>query len=157
MSPKPSAFSSFFIAMVSVCRAFSCASTGAIADATAHVMSSTRLAFALGAAGVTSAGACGLPTKTFSRAPSPRSIALDNAFKLAALLDWDVPCSSAVIFWPLAAVSTFCGVGAAATAAQVCGTIASLPVFLCSAAASAVVFWLHELYDILEVCFPCVL
>ena len=66
-----------------------------------------------------------LPTTVFSRVSSTRSIALDNTLILAALLDWDAPRYSAFLFWLLAGC-VFCCFGATATAAQVCGKIASL-------------------------------
>ena len=121
MSPKPPVSSLFFIAMISVCKAFSCASNGTIADATAHV-------FATGAAGVTNADTSGPPTPTFSRVSSPMSIALDDVFKLAVFFAWDAQCSSAVLARPLAGC-VLCGAGVATTAAQDCGKIASLPLF----------------------------
>ena len=40
--------------------------------------------------------------RTKKNVSSSRSIALDKTFRLAALLDRDAPCSSAVLFWPLA-------------------------------------------------------
>ena len=87
----------FYIATISVRKAFSCASTVTITATTERVISSTKFAFAVGTTGVTNEDTCGLPTPTMSHVFLSTSIALDNVFKLAALLDWDAQCSSAVL------------------------------------------------------------
>ena len=91
----------FFIAMISVCSALSCASTGAIAAASANVISSKRFPFAMGTASVTNAGTCRLRAPPFSRVTSPKSISTGTLHALRlSFLGLLSAVFFAVLAWP---------------------------------------------------------